>query len=63
MKLNTKIERLVAYQNRGREDKRSRLLGVGHRLLTNRVVEREDNAKGEGNAEGEGNTMGEERHR
>jgi hypothetical protein len=41
MKLNTKTERLVAYQNRGRDDERSRLLGASHWLLAKRGVERE----------------------
>jgi hypothetical protein len=41
MKLNTKLERLVAYQNRDREDERSQLLGAGHQLLANRGAEGE----------------------
>jgi hypothetical protein len=47
MKLNTKTESLVAYQNRGIEDEWSRLLGAGHRLLVNIGVEREGSTKGE----------------
>jgi hypothetical protein len=52
MKLNTKTERLVACQNRGREDERCRLLGAGHWLLANRGVEREGSVVGEGNMKG-----------
>jgi hypothetical protein len=53
MNLNTKTETLVAYQNRGREDERCRLLGAGHWLLANRGVEREGSVVGEGNMKGE----------
>jgi hypothetical protein len=54
MKLNTKTERLLAYQNRGREDERTRLLGAGHWLLSKQRRGERGQHGGRGQREGRG---------